>query len=91
MTPKWLLMIKNDVIVELFQSLLYRHQIGLETSIIGSDSMFDCVHVLYYKSSKINLKRSESCTDSPDWIKNKKTKINPINKKRDFNTLQQSH
>ena len=53
--------------------------------------MFDCVHVLYYKSSKINLKRSESYTDSPDWIKNKKTKINPINKKRDFNTLQQSH
>ena len=30
---------------------------------------------------KINPNRGESYVDSPDWIKNKKTTINPINKK----------
>ena len=37
----------DEVIEELFQSLLSRHQIGLETSMKGSDLVFDCVHFLY--------------------------------------------
>ena len=36
----------DEVIEELFQSLLSRYQTGLETS--GSDFIFDCVH---YKMS----------------------------------------
>ena len=42
---------------------------------------FDYVHLLYYKCHKINPNRGGSYIDSPDWIKNKKAKINPINKK----------
>ena len=34
-----------------------------------------------YKCYKINSNRSGSYIDSPDWIKNKKVAINPINKK----------
>ena len=37
----------DEVIEELFQSLLSRYQIGLETSMKGSDLVFDCVHFLY--------------------------------------------
>ena len=40
----------HEVVEELFQSRLSRYQIGLETSMKGSDFIFDCVHLLYYKS-----------------------------------------
>ena len=33
----------EEVITELFQSLLSRYQIGLETSMKGSEFVFDCV------------------------------------------------
>ena len=36
---------------------------------------------MYHKCHKINFKQVGSYIDSPDWIKNKKTAINPINKK----------
>ena len=42
----------DDVIKELFESLLSRYQIGLETSMNGSDFIFDCVNLLYYKCHK---------------------------------------
>ena len=38
----------------------------------GSDFIFDCVSLLYYKCHKINFKLSGSNIDSPDWIKEKK-------------------
>ena len=46
----------DEVIEELFQSLLFMYQIGLETSLRGSDFIFDCVQLLYYKCHKINFK-----------------------------------
>ena len=39
----------NEVIKELFQSLVSRYQIGLEISMRGSDFIFDCVHWLRYE------------------------------------------
>ena len=32
-----------------------------------------------YKLQKISLNRSELCIDSPEWLKTKKTTINPKN------------
>ena len=43
----------DEVIKELFESHVSRYQIGLETSMKGSDSIFGCVHSLYYKYHKI--------------------------------------
>ena len=43
----------DDDIEESFQSLLCRYQIGLKTSMGGSDFIFDCIHLLYYKCCKI--------------------------------------
>ena len=63
----------DEVIEELFQSLLSRYQIGSETTMKGSVFKFDCVRSLYYKCHKINFKRGGSYVDSPDWIKNKKS------------------
>ena len=46
-----------------------------------SDFVFDCAHLLYHKYHKINPNFGASNIDSPDWITNKKTAINPMNKK----------
>ena len=46
-----------------------------------SEFIFPYVHLLYYKCHKINQNRGGSYINSPDWIKNKKATINPINKK----------
>ena len=50
----------DEVIEEPFQLLLSRYQIGLETSIVGSNFIFDFFHLLYYKCHKINFKRGGS-------------------------------
>ena len=42
----------HEVIELFFESLFNRHQIGLETSMICSDVIFDYVHLLYYKWHK---------------------------------------
>ena len=69
----------NEFINELFESLLSRYQIGLETSMRGSDFIFDSVQLLYYKCHKINFKLGGSYIDSPGWIEKKKATINPNN------------
>ena len=38
---------KNEIIEELFDSLLSRYQIGLETQMRGRDFVSDCVNLLY--------------------------------------------
>ena len=68
----------DEVIEKLYQSLLSRYENWLETSMRGSDFIFDCVHLLYYKCHKINFKQGGSNIDSPDLIKNKKANL--INK-----------
>ena len=63
----------DEVIEDILESLLNKYQIGLESSMKGSDFIFDCVHLFYYKYHKINPNRGGSYIDSPDLIK--KTKL----------------
>ena len=78
----------DKFIKELFDSLKNRYQNNLE-SMKGSKFVFDYVWLWDYKCHKINPNHRGSYLDSPDWIKNKKSRINPINKKilNAFNTL----
>ena len=46
----------------------------------GSSFVFERFDLLYYSLHKISLNRGGSYIDSPDWIKNKRAKINPKNK-----------
>ena len=46
----------EDVIKKSFESLLNRYQIRLETSMRGSNFIFDCVHLLHQNSDKIKFK-----------------------------------
>ena len=71
---------KDDIINELFESLLQKYQEGLEESMRASEFIFDSVNLLYFNLQKISLNRKgSSYIDSPKWLKNKKARINPKN------------
>ena len=70
----------NEVIKKLFDSLRNTYQNNLE-SMKGSEFVSHSFHLLYYKCHKINPNHGGLYVDSPDWIKDKKATINPINKK----------
>ena len=62
----------DEVTKSLFQSLLCRYQIGLDSSMKGSELVFDCVQLLYYKFHKINPNSGASHIDSTNLITTKK-------------------
>ena len=66
----------NEIIRNVFNSLLRRYQVGLQESMRGSEFVFDYVESLNYIFHKIDMKRSESYIETPDWIKKKKATIN---------------
>ena len=45
----------------------------------GLEFEFDGVNFLYYDFNKISINRGGSYIDSPKWLKDKKSTINPIN------------
>ena len=69
----------DEVIEEVFKSLLQRYQKALGESMKGSHFTFDTVNALYYDLYKISLSRGKSYLDSPEWLENKKATINPKN------------
>ena len=69
----------NEAIEKILEILFNTYQVALETSIKGSNFIFDFVNFLYCKPRKMNLQLGGSYIDSPDWVKNKKATINPIN------------
>ena len=71
----------NEIIKNLFNSILQRYQKGLYESMRGSDFVFDYVESLNYIFHKIDLERSGSHIETPKWIKSKKATINCHNKK----------
>ena len=62
----------DEIIKELFKSLLQNYQEGLEEKIRGSEFVFNTVELLHYYSHKISLNRRRSDMDSPEWLKVKR-------------------
>ena len=69
----------DEIIEELFASLLQKYQNKLEEKMRGSEFVFDSVDLLHDNLHKISLNRGGSYIDSPKWLKNKKATINPQN------------
>ena len=69
----------EEIIKELFKSLLQKYQEQLEESMRGTEFIFDSVDLLYYQLHKTRLKNIKSYIDSPKWLTNKKETINPKN------------
>ena len=55
----------DEIIEELFKSLLQKFQDGLEKSMRGSEFVFDSINMSCYKLHKISPYRSGSYIDSP--------------------------
>ena len=62
----------DNVIKQLFKSLLKEYQESLKTKIKRSDLLFNSVDSLYYRLHKISLNKGGSYIDSLEWIKTKK-------------------
>ena len=62
----------NRVVNDFFDSLNSRYQVNLETSMEGSEFIFDSVQNLNYNCHKVIFKRGGLTIDSLDWIKKKK-------------------
>ena len=73
----------NEVIEDLFKSLLQRYHENLEEKMRSSEFGFDGVDVFYYDLNKTSLNRGGSHIESQKWISAKKATINPKNKKDD--------
>ena len=69
----------DEIIKELFKSLLQRYQENLQEKMKGSDFAFDGFNYLYYDLNKISISKGGSYLDSPKWLKDKK--INNKSKK----------
>ena len=69
----------NDVIKELFKSLLNRYQGNLQEKMTESEFGFDGVNLLYYDFNKISLNRGASYIEPAKWIKDKRSIINSKN------------
>ena len=69
----------DDIIEQLFRSLLQKYEENLQNKMRGSGFEFDGVNFLYYDFNKISLNRGGPYIDSPKWLKEKKSTINPKN------------
>ena len=76
----------DETIKGLFESFLQKYEENLQEKMKGSDFEFDGVNFWYYDFNKISISRGGLYIDSPKWLKNKKSTINPKN--NDYKCLQ---
>ena len=69
----------NEIIKLLFESFLQRFEENLQNTMRGSEFEFDGINFFYYSFNKTSIYRGGTYIDSPKWLKNKKSTINPKN------------
>ena len=69
----------HDIIEQVFESLVKKYEENLQNKMRGSEFQFDGVNFLYYDFNKTSINRGGSYIDSPKWLKDKKSTINPKN------------
>ena len=69
----------DDIIEQLFESLLKKYEEHLQNKMRGSELEFDGVNFLYYDFNKTSINRDGSYIDSPKWLKDKKSTKTPKN------------
>ena len=69
----------DDIIEQLFESLLKKYEENLQNKMRASEFEFDGVNFLYYDFNKTSINRGGPYIDSPKWLKEKKSTINPKN------------
>ena len=69
----------NEIIKLLFESFLQRFEENLQNKMRGSEFEFDGINFFYYSYNKTSIYRGGTYIDSPKWLKDKKSTINPKN------------
>ena len=69
----------NEIIKLLFESFLQRFEENLQNKMRGSEFEFDGINFFYYNFNKTSIYRGGSYIDSPKWLKDKKSTIDPKN------------
>ena len=69
----------NEIIKSVFESFLQRFEENLQEKMRRSDFEFDGINFFNYNFNKTSVYRGGSYTDSPKWLKDKKSAINPEN------------
>ena len=59
----------SQIVDDFVNTRLSRYQGNLETTMRGSDFIFQSVQLLHYKCYRRNFRRDRLYIDSPDWIK----------------------
>ena len=70
----------NEIINLLFQLFIQRYEESLQNKMKGSDFEFDGINFLYYDFNKTSIYRGGTYIDSPKWLRDKRSTINPKNK-----------
>ena len=70
----------DETIKSLFQSFIQRYEESLQNKMKGSDFEFDGINFLYHDFNKTSIYRGGTYIDSPKWLKDKRSTINPKNK-----------
>ena len=69
----------NEIIKLLSESFLQRFEENLQNKMRGSEFEFDGINFFYYSFNKTSIYRGDTYIDSPKWLKDKKSTINPKN------------
>ena len=69
----------NEIIKSLFESFLQRVEENLQEKMRRSDFELDGINFFNYNFNKTSIYRGGSYIDSPKWLKDKKSTINPKN------------
>ena len=69
----------NEIIKLLFESFLQRFEENLQNKMRGSEFEFDGINIFYYSFKKTSIYIGGTYIDSPKWLKDKKSTINPKN------------
>ena len=67
----------DDIIEQLFESLLKKYEENLQNKMRGSEFGCDGINFLYHDFNKTSINRGGSYIDSPKSLKDKKSTINP--------------
>ena len=69
----------DETIELLFESLLQRFEENSQNKMRQSEFEFDGINFFYYSFNKMSIYRGGTYIDSPKWLKNRKSTINPKN------------
>ena len=69
----------KEIIELLYRSLLQNYYDNLQEKMKGSDFVFSGIDYFYYDFNRINISKSGSYIESPKWLNNKKSTVNPKN------------